>query len=54
MYAALWRRLPGATWVRVLITVVLVAAVVVALFGWVFPALDPMVFPADEVVAPTR
>lgn len=52
MYAALWRRLPGPAWVRALITVVLLAAVVVALFGWGFPALDALLFPADEVVTP--
>lgn len=54
MYWALWSRLPGPVWVRMSIALALIAVVVVVLFGWVFPALDPVVFPADEVVAPTR
>lgn len=41
MYGWLWRRLPGPTWVRVLTVLVLLSAVVVALFGWGFPALAP-------------
>ncbi len=41
MYGWLWRTLPGPTWVRVLTAVVLLAAVVAALFAWVFPALSP-------------
>ncbi len=43
MYAALWRRLPGPTPVRVLLALLLVVLVVVVLFGWVFPALAPLV-----------
>ncbi len=39
MYGRLWRRLPGPTWVRMLLVLVLLAAVIVALFGWGFPAL---------------
>lgn len=41
MYGWLFRRLPGPLWVRVLLTVVLLAALVVVLFGWVFPAVAP-------------
>jgi len=41
VYAALWRVLPGPTWLRALILVLLAAAVVVACFAWVFPALAP-------------
>ena len=41
MYAALWRVLPGPTWLRALILVLLAAAVVVVCFAWVFPALAP-------------
>ena len=41
MYAALWRVLPGPAWVRVLLLVILAAAVVVACFTWVFPAIEP-------------
>ncbi len=41
MYGWLWRRLPGPVWVRTIIALVLAGAVVVALFGWVFPAIAP-------------
>ncbi|WP_422935369.1 hypothetical protein [Sinomonas sp. P47F7] len=37
MYRALWRILPGPVAVRVVILLVLVAAVLVALDLWVFP-----------------
>ncbi len=43
MYAALWRRLPGPRPLRVLLAVLLVVLAVVVLFGWVFPALAPLV-----------
>ena len=41
MYGWLFRRLPGPLWVRILLTVLLLSAIVVALFGWGFPALSP-------------
>jgi hypothetical protein len=41
IYGALWRRLPGAWWVRTLLVVVGLAAVVVLLFGVVFPFVEP-------------
>ena len=41
MYAALWRRLPGGLLAKSLSALVLFAAVVVVLFGWVFPAVSP-------------
>lgn len=37
MYSALFRRLPGPTWLKVIEAIILVAAVIVVLFGWVFP-----------------
>jgi hypothetical protein len=48
MYAALWRRLPGPFAVRVLTAFALVVLVVVVLFAWVFPAVEPYV-PWGEV-----
>lgn len=39
MYAAIWRALPGPTWLRAIEAVVLIAAVVAVLFVWVFPWL---------------
>ena len=41
MYGWLFRHLPGPLWVRIVLTVLLLAAVIVALFGWVFPAIAP-------------
>lgn len=41
MYGWLWRALPGPAWVRVLLVVLLAAAVVAACFTWVFPAIAP-------------
>ena len=41
MYGWLFRHLPGPLWLRIVLTVLLLAAVIVALFGWVFPAIAP-------------
>lgn len=41
MYGWLFRHLPGPLWARILLTVVLLAALIVVLFGWVFPAIAP-------------
>ena len=41
MYAWMWRHLPGPIALRLLTSLVLVAAVVVVLFVWVFPWLEP-------------
>jgi hypothetical protein len=45
MYAALWRVLPGPWWVRVLILVVLLAAVLYGLYFYAFPWVSEMVNP---------
>lgn len=50
MYAWLFRLLPGPLWVRILLTVLVLAAIVVALFGWVFPAIAPHMPVNDGVV----
>ena len=50
MYAALWRVLPGPWWVRTLILLILVAAIVVACVLWVFPFIDHFVAPTDSTV----
>lgn len=50
MYAALWRVLPGPWWVRLLILLILAAAVLTALVLWVFPVVDQMVAPQDVTV----
>lgn len=50
MYAALWRVLPGPVWVRILILLVLVAAVLTACVLWVFPYVDQFVAPTDSTV----
>ena len=41
MYAGIWRHLPGRTWSRALIALLLVAAVVALLLFVVFPWAEP-------------
>ncbi len=48
MYAALWRILPGPWWLRLLIVLVAVAAVLYGLFFYVFPWVSLLITP-DEV-----
>lgn len=49
MYAALWRVLPGPVWLRILLVVILIAAVLFVLAAWVFPFIDELVTPDQEV-----
>jgi hypothetical protein len=50
MYAALWRVLPGPWWVRLLIILVAVAAIIAALVFWVFPWVQTFIAPEDVTV----
>ncbi|CAN5170705.1 hypothetical protein BH11ACT4_BH11ACT4_09430 [soil metagenome] len=50
MYGALWRALPGPVWVKILILLVLVAAVLAACVTWVFPWAQEYIFPQDVTV----
>lgn len=50
MYAALWRVLPGPWWVRVVILIVLAAAVLYGLVFYVFPWVSQFVAPQDVTV----
>lgn len=50
MYAALWRVLPGAVWVRILILLVLLAVVLFALVTWVFPWVDSFIVTQEDPV----
>jgi hypothetical protein len=43
VYAAFWRVLPGPVWIRLLIVLVLLAAVLFSLVTWVFPWVDSIV-----------
>ena len=52
MYGALWRVLPGPWWVRLIIVLALVAAVLTALVVWAFPWVDQFVEPQDVTVVP--
>ncbi len=47
MYGALWRILPGPWIVKLLIVLILLAAIVYALFEYVFPWLEPFL-PLNE------
>jgi hypothetical protein len=50
MYAAFWRALPGPVWLRIVLMLLLAAAVVFALFTWVFPWVDAIVNPIEVTV----
>lgn len=50
MYAVLWRLLPGGRLAKTLQALVLLAAVVAALFVWVFPAIAPLMPSAQNTV----
>ena len=50
MYAALWRILPGPWWVRVLILVILAAAVLYGLMFYAFPWVSQFVNPQEVTV----
>lgn len=43
MYSALWRILPGPVWVRILLLIILVAAVLFTLVTWVFPWVQTLI-----------
>jgi hypothetical protein len=50
MYAGLWRILPGPWWVRTLILLVLIAAVLYGLLFYVFPWVSQFVNPQEVTV----
>jgi membrane protein implicated in regulation of membrane protease activity len=50
MYAALWNVLPGPWWVRALILLVLLVAVLFVLATWVFPFVDGLLNPQEATV----
>lgn len=42
MYGWMFRHLlPGPRWLRVILTIIIVLAVIAVLFTWVFPAIAP-------------
>lgn len=43
MYGALWRILPGPLWVRILIVLLLLVAVLYSLSTWVFPWVESII-----------
>jgi hypothetical protein len=50
MYAWIWRTLPGNVWVKLLLSLLLIAAVVYVLFTWVFPWAEPLLPFGDVTV----
>lgn len=50
MYGALWRALPGPWPVKLLILLVLIAAVLYGLFYYVFPWIATNFVPDDSVI----
>lgn len=50
MYGAIWRILPGPTWLRAILALLLLAAVIYVLLEFVFPVIEPyMPFQQDAV-----
>ena len=50
MYGALWRLMPGPLWLRIILLVLLFAAVLAALGLFVFPWLNTLVNVNDVTV----
>ncbi len=50
MYGALWRILPGPVWVRILLLLVLIAAVLTACVLWIFPWINTLTAPPEVTV----
>lgn len=50
MYAALWRILPGPWWVRVLILLIALVAILYGLMFYAFPWISEFVNPQDATV----
>lgn len=40
MYGWIFRSLPGPTWLKAIVAILLIAAIVLVLFEWVFPAVN--------------
>lgn len=53
MYPWIWRHLPGPWPVRLLVALVLLAAVVAVLFVYVFPQVAPLMPFNDGTIGPT-
>ena len=43
MYGALWRVLPGPLWLRILLVLLLLMAVLYSLSTWVFPWVESII-----------
>ena len=50
MYIALWRNLPGDTWVKVLCCVGIAVLVLVVLFYGIFPAIESWQMRGGQIV----
>ena len=50
MYGFIWRHLPGPTWLKVIEALIIIAAIVFALFEWVFPWINTVFRPQDSTI----
>jgi len=50
MYTAIWRVLPGPVWLRILLVVLLVAAILTACVLWIFPWVNTLIPMQDVTV----
>lgn len=46
----LWSRMPGATWLKILLLIVVIAAIVMVLFEWVFPWVSTLLPIQDPTI----
>lgn len=52
MYGALWRILPGPLWLRILLVLLLLVAVLYSLSTWVFPWVESIINNQEATVGP--
>lgn len=50
MYAALWRRLPGSTGVKIIEVLIMVVVILAVLLQWVFPWVASLLLPSEMTV----
>lgn len=49
MYGSIWRALPGPWPVKLLLSLILIAAALYALITWVFPWVDTWLTPVPDI-----
>lgn len=50
MFSLIWRFFPGPAWLRILVIIAVLAAIVYALVMWVYPYVAELVMSEDSTV----